>query len=70
MPGVSVYRIEIAGESTPIFAALVQSGVTSYTAPSWIRKHAGQPLRWRVVAFGASEAPELRSEWARFELDD
>jgi hypothetical protein len=65
-----LYRIEFndtAGK--PLFTAVVQQGIGTYRAPSWLRDRAADGnLRWRVVALGAEGEDVAATTWRRLEL--
>jgi hypothetical protein len=60
------HRLEVKGAEGPILTALVDPGVSSYTAPPWIRSHRGEPLRWRVQAVGADGETTGQTPWNEF----
>jgi len=63
----AVYRLEIAdGEGQLLHAAVLQQGIGSYDAPSWLsqRVPAGEIL-WRVVALGADGGEVGATPWRR-----
>jgi hypothetical protein len=67
----SLYRLEVrdaAGEE--VLQAVLQPGVGSYRAPSWLGgEAAGTALEWRVVALGPGGEPIDQTAWRRFRLD-
>ncbi|MBM4259035.1 MAG: hypothetical protein FJ147_24440 [Deltaproteobacteria bacterium] len=63
-----LYQLEITKEEKPLFSAVINQGTTEYTAPSWIKEHAGTPLQWRVQALGTDGASLLQSEWRTLQL--
>jgi hypothetical protein len=60
-----LYRLEIAdGAGKEVFAAVLQQGLSSYRAPSFLRDGAGGgKLRWRVVATGPDGRVTASSAW-------
>jgi len=64
-PEALLYRFEIAdGEGKEVFSALLQQGIGSYRAPSFLReKGTNGKLRWRVVVIGPQNRPVAASEW-------
>ncbi|MDQ2979371.1 MAG: hypothetical protein M3R62_09125, partial [Acidobacteriota bacterium] len=65
-----LYRLEIAdGEGKEVFSALLQQGIGSYRAPSFLReKGTNGKLRWRVVVIGPENRPVAASEWREVRL--
>ncbi len=61
--GASLYRLEVEGETGRVISALVNPGVSAYTAPPWIAERAGRGLRWRVVALDAAGLEMAQSAW-------
>jgi hypothetical protein len=70
-PAGALVRLEIQTMSgTPVLSALVQRGTGRYQAPSWLHERSGgEPVRWRVVAVGASGQPVRVSEWRTLHLE-
>ena len=67
-PEAVLYRLEVenaAGEPLP--GAVLQQGIGSYRAPSFLAANAPGGLRWRVVALGPGGATVARTEWRRLE---
>jgi hypothetical protein len=63
-PGAILYRLEIADAAgKEIHAALLQQGITSYRAPSFLHDRAAQKFRWRVVATGPDGRVVGSSAW-------
>lgn len=65
--GALVYRLEIAdADGGPLHAALLQQGIGSYGAPSWLRERVpAGAIRWRVVALGAEGEEIGATPWRR-----
>lgn len=59
----ALYRLDIEAEEATVLSALVPPEVSTYTAPPWLARHAGKPLRWRVTALDERGAPIVRSAW-------
>ncbi|HYK43514.1 MAG TPA: hypothetical protein VE007_14090 [Thermoanaerobaculia bacterium] len=63
-PAAALYRLEIADPAQKeIHAALLQPGITSYRAPSFLHDRAPQKFRWRVVATGPDGRVIGSSPW-------
>ena len=63
-PGAILYRLEIADPAEKeIHAALLQQGITSYRAPSFLHDRVPQKFRWRVVAMGPDGRVIGSSAW-------
>lgn len=64
-PSALLYRLEIANASEAVlFSVVVQQGIGSYRAPSFVRDKAGAgTLRWRVVAIGPNEQELAATGW-------
>ena len=59
-----LFRLEISdAEGKEVFAALLQQGLGSYRAPSFLRDRAPGKLRWRVVATGPNGRVTNSSPW-------
>ena len=59
-----LYRLEIAdGEGKEVFSAVLQQGLSSYRAPSFLRPGGPGKLRWRVVATGPDGRVTASSPW-------
>ncbi len=67
-PAAMLYRLEIAEGAVIKHSAIVQQGVGSYLAPSWIARSSGSTLRWRVTALGPNGDAIQRTEWRAFEM--
>jgi hypothetical protein len=67
----SLYRLEVrspAGDE--VLSAVLQPGVGSYRAPSWVgRDAAGTALEWRVLALGPGGEPIAETGWRRIYVD-
>jgi hypothetical protein len=69
--GAEIYKLEVESEEGPVTSALIKPGVSSYTAPPWIREQAGgAPLRWRVKALNASGRTVAESDWRSFRISE
>ena len=70
--GASLYRFEVdateVGEEGTVLSALVNPGVSTYTAPPWLWDHAYKTLRWRVQALAGDGSPLAESEWRDLSL--
>lgn len=63
-PSALLYRLEIADAAQKeILSAVLQQGVTSYRAPSFLREKAPQKFLWRVVAIGPDGRVAGSSPW-------
>ena len=59
-----LYRLEIADPAgKEVFSAVLQQGLGSYRAPSFLREKAAGKLRWRVVAMGPDGRVTASSAW-------
>jgi hypothetical protein len=65
-----LYRIEFADSAgQSLFGAVVQQGIGTYRAPSWLRDRvADGRLRWRVVALGSEGEDVAATGWRELEL--
>ena len=65
LSGANLYRLEIADESgQEIHSAILQQGIGTYRAPSWLAQRATSPtIQWRVVAIGADGTGVANTEW-------
>lgn len=65
-----LYRVEFNDSADkPLFSAVVQQGISSYRAPSWLRgRTTDGKLRWRVVALGADGEDAAATTWRVVEL--
>jgi hypothetical protein len=63
-----IYQLEITKEEKPLFSAVINQGTTEYTAPSWLKDHAGKPLQWRVQALASDGTPLAQSAWRTLQL--
>lgn len=63
--GVQLYRLELrAATGADLHQALLQQGIGSYRAPSWLRERAaGTAITWRVVALAAGGEEIGATEW-------
>ncbi len=61
----ALYRLELQTETgDALHQALLQQGIGTYRAPSWLRDRlAGSDLRWRVVALDADGAVAGETAW-------
>lgn len=60
------YRLEVQGMEGMILSALVEPGVSSYTAPPWINDQPGQVMQWRVRALNPQGGLLAQSRWRTF----
>ncbi|MEN8132269.1 MAG: hypothetical protein ABFS45_19245 [Pseudomonadota bacterium] len=67
--GAEIYRLEVEGDEGVVTSALVKPGVSSYTAPPWIRDQAGS-MRWRVTALSSSGRVVAESPWRSLRILD
>ena len=69
-PGITLYRLEIRSESgADLHQALLQQGIGTYRAPSWIRERAsGTAITWRVVTLGGDGEEVGATEWRDLEV--
>lgn len=67
-PAAMLYRLEIAEGSVIKHSAVVQQGVGTYLAPSWLTSSAA-PLRWRVIALGPHGEIIHRTDWRDLEVN-
>ncbi|MGQ0561041.1 MAG: hypothetical protein ACT443_04110 [Gemmatimonadota bacterium] len=68
--GAGFYRLElekIAG-TTPLFAAVIDPGHTTYEVPPFAIANVQEPLRWRVLALDAQGRELRRSEWRTLQI--
>jgi hypothetical protein len=67
----SLYRLEVRGPAgDEVLSAVLQPGVGSYRAPSWVgRDAAGTALEWRVLALGPGGEPIAETGWRRIHVD-
>jgi hypothetical protein len=65
-----LYRIEYNDSADKqLFTAVVQQGIGTYRAPSWLRDRAADgKLRWRVVALGPEGEDVAATVWRQLEL--
>ena len=68
--GAEIYKLEVESDEGPVTSALIKPGVSSYTAPPWIREQAGSSLRWRVRALNASGRVVAESDWRSFIISE
>ena len=68
----AVYRLEIQdAQGKLVHAALVQTGIGAYRAPSWLKEKAGGgALRWRVVALDVEGRAIRASAWRVLKLGE
>ncbi len=67
---VVLYRIDFNDSADqPLFTAVVQQGIGTYRAPSWLRQRvADRKLRWRVVALGPDGEEVASTAWRQVGL--
>lgn len=66
----ALYRLEVEAGGTAVLTAIVNPGVSSYTAPPWLAQRAERPLRWRVIALGADGEALARSRWRALQVEE
>lgn len=72
VPNTLVYRLEVetVEGSEELLSAVVQQGIASYGAPSWLAEKAnGKALKWRVTAFGSGGQKNSSSPWREFSFE-
>lgn len=69
---VAIYRLEAkSSEDDLVLSALLQSGITSYRAPVWLKdKLEDGKLRWRISALNYSGKAIMTSEWRSLKIGD
>jgi hypothetical protein len=63
-----LYQLEITKEDKPVFSAITNPGTTEYSAPSWLKDHAGKTLLWRVQALDTDGTPLAQSAWRELRI--
>ena len=61
-PAAMLYRLEIAEGTQVRHSAILQQGVGTYLAPSWLTSGEAQ-LRWRVIGLGPNGEEVHKTEW-------
>lgn len=64
------YKLEVEADGESVLSAVLNPGISSYTAPPSLREHAGERLRWRVQAIGDKEMPFATSDWRAFRIKE
>lgn len=67
-PAAMLYRLEIAEGTVIKHSAIVQQGVGTYLAPTWLTQTSGTSLRWRLIALGPDGEVIQRTPWRDVEL--
>ncbi|MFQ5458875.1 MAG: hypothetical protein ACE5FC_10565, partial [Myxococcota bacterium] len=64
------YKLEVerTREGENVLTAMLGPPVSTYTAPPTLRDHAGEGLRWRVLAIGPQGIPIASSLWRALRL--
>ncbi len=57
------YKLEVEPAGRPVFSAIVQPGISSYTLPPFVKAGDDGKLRWRVSAMNAQGDFIARSSW-------
>jgi len=70
IPGAEIYRLEIRTDGETLLTALVKPGVSTYSAPPWLREQAGQKLFWRVQALEKNNTVLGQSQWREFVIEE
>ncbi len=70
IPGAEIYRLEIRTDGETLLTALVKPGVSTYSAPPWLREQAGQKLFWRVQALEKNNTVLGQSQWREFAIEE
>ncbi|MCH9647906.1 MAG: hypothetical protein K0U98_06680 [Deltaproteobacteria bacterium] len=71
-PNTLIYRLEVetVEGSQELLSAVLQQGIASYAAPSWLaEKASGKALRWRVIALGPGGQKHSSSRWREFSFE-
>jgi hypothetical protein len=66
-PSAMLYRLEIAEGPAIRHSAILQQGVGTYLAPSWLTANASR-LRWRVIALGPNGEVIQRTDWRTLDV--
>lgn len=62
------YKLEVEVDGDNVLSAVLNPGISSYTAPPSLRDYAGERMRWRVQAIGNEEMPFATSDWRDFRI--
>ncbi len=68
-PDTAFYKLELVNDQGPVLSAIVKSTGSSYRAPPWLQRYAGDALRWRVVAIDKNGVGIATSEWRNLVID-
>ena len=62
---VALYELQVQDlQGNMVVNAILLGGAVSYQAPSWLGdKAAGEVLRWKVIAFGATGVKLTETDW-------
>lgn len=63
-----LYRLEVERPNRPVFTAIVEPGVSSYTLPPFVEFEPGTAMRWRVVAMNLQGEMVARSDWRQLRV--
>lgn len=66
-PAAMLYRLEIAEGPVIKHSAILQQGVGTYLAPSWLTSNESR-LRWRVVALGPNGETIQSTDWQTLDV--
>ena len=69
-PSAMLYRLEVAEGTVIKHSAILQQGVGTYLAPSWLAQPSESPLRWRVTALGPQGDAIQRTEWRELRVSE
>lgn len=69
-PSAMLYRLEVAEGTVIKHSAILQQGVGTYLAPSWLAQPGEAPLRWRVTALGPQGDAIQRTEWRELRVSE
>ena len=68
--GTRFYQLEVVNNNNKkILSAALKPNQNSYVTPPWFSKHAGVPLRWRVVSKLNQNSINGSSEWRNLTLN-
>lgn len=68
--GAKLYRLEIRNDTDSVLSAVVEPGVSYYSAPPWLREVEGKLLYWRVQALGEKNKVVAQSTWRELLIKD
>ena len=63
-----VLKLDIESDDGPVFSALIDPGVSSYSAPPWLRDFSGKTLRWKIQSLGLEGDTIAETSWNTFEI--